>query len=106
MKYQRTQIYLDPDDHRKLRQEAAERGISLAALLREIAGAHVREASAPYRSEKSWDAIIGIDDSDEPSDIALHEEDYKRDVGLAMARKVERQIDAAAKRKRGRKPSA
>ena len=95
MKYQRTQVYLDPDDHRKLREEAQRRGISLAAVLREIAGAHVRESSAPYRTEKSWDALIGICGEGEPSDIARYEDEYKRDMWLAKAREVEAQIDKA-----------
>lgn len=63
MRYARTQVYLEPDDHRRLRREAAERGISLAALLREIVANHVREDLAPYR-KKGFEAIVGIAETD------------------------------------------
>jgi len=78
MTYQRTQIYLDPDDHRRLREEAHRRGLSLAALLREI----VRERLAPRAAQDSarFDALIGIVDSGEPTDVASHEDDYKADA--------------------------
>lgn len=95
MEYQRTQIYLDPEDHRKLKEEAHARGISLAALLREIAGAHVSERAPAYGSMKSWDAIIGIAGGGEPSDIGRYEEEYKRDMWEAKAREVEHQIEEA-----------
>lgn len=78
MPYQRTQIYLDPDDHRRLREEAHRRGLSLAALLREI----VRERLTPrsVHDPVGFDALIGIVDAGEPTDVARHEEDYKREA--------------------------
>jgi hypothetical protein len=84
MRYQRTQVYLDPEDHRKLKEEAHRRGISLAELMRQLAHAHVSER-APAYGEKSWDAIIAIDTSEEPSDIGRYEEEYKREMWLAKA---------------------
>ncbi len=38
----RTQIYLEPEQHRLLKKEAAARGISLAELLRQAAWEHLR----------------------------------------------------------------
>ena len=85
MAYQRTQIYLDADDHRRLRDEAHRRGLSLAALLREI----VRERLAPRPPPDlaGFDALIGIVDSGEPTDVARHEDDYKADALDARYRK-------------------
>lgn len=105
MPYTRTQIYLDPEDHRRLREEAHARGISLAALLRELARAHVREGAAEYGSGKAWDAIIAISVDDEPSDIARFEADYKRRAWESKARAMERQI-AGARRSARKKPRA
>lgn len=57
MTYQRTQIYLDPDDHRRLAAEAHARGISLAALLREI----VSERLSPRAgATKDFSTLIGL----------------------------------------------
>ena len=38
----RTQIYLEPEQHRLLKKEAEARGISLAELLRQAAWEHLR----------------------------------------------------------------
>jgi hypothetical protein len=93
MRYQRTQIYLDPEQHAKLVAEARERGISLAALLREIVTGHVEE-KAPAYDARSWDAIVAIGgDEGEPTDIALYKDQY---IGEAM--------DLVYEKKMGRKP--
>lgn len=94
MKYQRTQVYLDPDDHRALVREAAARGISLAELMRRLVAGHVAEQAAPYEP-RTMAAIIAVaDDPDAPaSDVARKEERYKDDAFTAMqpsARRRER----------------
>jgi hypothetical protein len=96
MQYQRTQIYLPPEEHRRLSAQAAARGISLAALMREIVSSHVREQAAPYAT-KSWDSLLGIIDEDvgEPTDIARDEEQLKAAAWDARALKKMR---APAKR--------
>jgi len=38
----RTQIYLEPEQHRLLKKEAEAKGISLAELLRQMAREHLR----------------------------------------------------------------
>jgi len=61
MGYQRTQIYLDPGEHRRLLSEAAARGLSLAALLREI----VAQRSVPgveRRARLSFGPLHGLID--------------------------------------------
>ena len=45
----RTQIYLEPEQHRLLKKEAAAKGISLAELLRQMAWEHLR--SEPTRKD-------------------------------------------------------
>ncbi len=42
MAFTRTQIYLEPEQHRLLKKEAEARGISLAELLRQVAWEHLR----------------------------------------------------------------
>ena len=59
MRYKPTTVYLDPEDHARLKEEAAARGISLAQLMREISAAHARE-SAPGYGDKDWDGLIGV----------------------------------------------
>lgn len=88
MRYQRTQISLEPDQHRKLVDEAAARGISLAELLRLIVREHVREQAAPYKA-KSWDAITGIVVLDEETDIVANWDEY---LGEAFEANYERKI--------------
>lgn len=42
MALKRTQIYLEPEQHRLLKREAEAKGISLAELLRQMAWDHLR----------------------------------------------------------------
>jgi len=42
MPFKRTQIYLEPEQHRLLKREAEAKGISLAELLRQVAWEHLR----------------------------------------------------------------
>lgn len=85
MKYKPTQVYLDPETHAKLKAEATRRGISLAALLREITANHVGER-APVYGEKSWDALIGISHG-EPTDIARFKDQYMTEAMDALYEK-------------------
>lgn len=58
---QRTQIYLDPEEHRRLKTEAAERGISLAEYLRQIVAQRAARAGeqATY-GDSPYEELIGI----------------------------------------------
>lgn len=89
MKYKPTTVYLDPEDHARLTKEAAERGISLAELLRRITSSHVSERSPAYGG-RSWDAIIGVATTDEQvDDAAGHDEvlgEAMEDPGTSRAR--------------------
>ena len=58
MQFKRTQIYLEPDQHRALLEEARDRGVSLAALLREIVSTWT-SGPAPAAG---FDALIGVVD--------------------------------------------
>lgn len=86
MKYQRTQIYLEPEDHRKLCEEARRRGVSLAALLREVVGSHLREQSVPS-GPPSFDAIVGVADLPSATDVARDEVAYRDEALAARYRK-------------------
>jgi len=54
----RTQISLEPEQHRLLGEEARRRGISLAALIRGLIDEHLRAGRSP--SEDPLDALVGI----------------------------------------------
>ncbi len=84
MPYVRTQIYLDPDDHRRLSDEAHARGMSLTALIRQIVSGFTR-GTGPLRPE-GLSALIGIADG-EPTDIARDEKEYKRAASEARLRR-------------------
>lgn len=86
MKYQRTQISLDPGHHQQLVDEAADRGISLAELLRQIVSEHVAEQAAPYEA-KSWNAITGIAETEGEMDVARHFDDYMAEAMDRLYRK-------------------
>ena len=58
MQFKRTQIYLEPDQHRALLEEARDRGVSLAALLREIVATWTSGPASPA----GFDALIGVVD--------------------------------------------
>ena len=84
MTFIRTQIYLDPDDHRALVEEAEKRGTSLTGLLREIVGLWLARDEPP----RGFDAIIGIVDG-EPTDIATKGREY---MDEAMKHLYERKV--------------
>jgi hypothetical protein len=97
MRYTRTQVYLDPDDHRRLVDEARARGISLAALIREIVSEFTR---GRRRASSSFDSIIAIVKTGEPSDIARFQDEYMREaLERRLAKKMGRD-DTARKRAR------
>jgi len=104
MKYQRTQVYLEPADHAALVREAADRGISLAELMRELVSAHVSE-SAPAYGTKSWDAIIGIGGDGPASDVSRHEDEYKAAGFEAMQPKGARLLPPSKRARRSRRSS-
>jgi hypothetical protein len=81
----RTQIMLDPDEHERATQRAAEAGISLAEYIRRLVRA---DAKLPPPTDIS--SIIGIGDSG-GSNIAKHKHEC---IGEA--------IEANWKRKTGR----
>lgn len=95
MKYKATQVYLDATDHERLTTEARRQGISLAALMRELAAGYLAER-APTYDTKSWDSIVTTDG--EPTDIATEKDRYLTEVADALyAKKMGR---TAPKRKR------
>lgn len=78
MQYVRTQIYLEPEQHRWLKAEAHRRGLSLAHLLRQL----VHEALDPPRPRGDLNELIGLWDSGERggSDVARHKDEYLADA--------------------------
>ena len=97
MTLQRTQIYLDPDQHRKLIEEASSRGVSLAALLRDLVRAHLANRETPG-GEKTFDAITGIVDLGEPTDIVSN---WDTAMAGAMRERYEKKMGPRKARRRG-----
>lgn len=73
---QRTQIYLYPEQHRALLEEAAKRGISLAELVRQIVADYLarpeKRRSAP---KEAYLSIVGLGKSGK-EDIAERHDLY------------------------------
>lgn len=58
MPMHRTQISLEPDQYRRLGDEARRRGISLAALIRSLIDDHLGHGQAP--EEDPLEGLVGI----------------------------------------------
>jgi hypothetical protein len=69
MPLKRTQIYLEPEQHRLLKREAAEKGVSLAELLRQLASAHLRRDP----SKCDYARIVGLGKSGQTDGSELHD---------------------------------
>lgn len=74
MTFRRTQIYLDPEEHRRLVLEAAERGLSLTEYLRRVIGNRAGEQSAAYHT-RSWDQLFGLLDSGKRDSVEAMDEE-------------------------------
>ena len=79
---QRTQITLDSEQHRKVRQRAAELGISMAEYLRTIIDRELAEPTP--RGDVS--AILGLADSG-GSDIAHNKDAYVSEAVASQRRR-------------------
>jgi len=67
----RTQIYLEPEQHRLLKQEAAAKGISLAELLRQMAWEHLRVEP----THESFYSLVALGESGK-SDVSEKHDAY------------------------------
>lgn len=82
---QRTQITLDPEQHRRARERAAELGVSLAEYIRTLVHHDLSEERATYDAS----AIIGLGDSG-GSDVARKKQEYLGDAVDARQHRHER----------------
>jgi hypothetical protein len=71
MAYVRTQIYLEPRQHRALKEEAHRRGVSLAHLLRQVTD----EILAQRQPRGDLSALVGIGASGS-SDVTHNKDEY------------------------------
>jgi hypothetical protein len=76
---QRTQITLDPEQHRRARQRASELGVSLAEYVREL----VRRDLGDETTRVDVSAILSLGDSG-GSDVARHKDEYIGDAVDAL----------------------
>ena len=75
----RTQISLDPVEHRRAQRRAAELGISLSEYIRGL----VRDDLGGRRVQADLTAIFDLGDSG-GSDVARAKDDYLRDAYIAQ----------------------
>jgi hypothetical protein len=78
MTLKRTQVYLEEEQHRLLKREAAAKGVSLAELLRQLASEHLHKA--PERSDFARIVALGKSGFDDVS------EDHDRYIGEGVSR--------------------
>jgi hypothetical protein len=72
----RTQVQLTAEQARSLRQMAAARGVSMAAIIRESVDAYVRSAPRPSTAELRRRALAAIGAFSGPTDLARRHDDY------------------------------
>ncbi len=73
---QRTQIYLRPEHHRALLEEAGRQGISLAELIRRIVEKHLEQRNITKEvSRETYLRIVGIGTSGK-TDVSERHDDY------------------------------
>ena len=78
---QRTQIYLEPEQHRRLKKRAAELGVSMAEYMRTI----IERDLGGSGGGADVSAILGLGDSG-GSDVARHKDQYVGDALEATRR--------------------
>lgn len=98
MTYQRTQIMLDPEEHRRLIAEAAERGISLAEYLRRIIASRTSESAVPY-AMRSFEGLFNALDSGAKDTV----EHMDEEAGAAFDEELRRSL---TRRTRARPPAS
>ena len=78
----RTMIYLDAEDHQRLRREAHSLGISLAELLRRLVRGYLQQGgNLPAPNSDALQAIVALGSSG-IEDISDHHDRY---IGEALA---------------------
>jgi hypothetical protein len=100
MVYKRTQIYLDPEEHRRLVLEAAERGISLTEYLRRIVADRVGE-NAPRYESSAWEGIFNIGNSGGRKDTV---ENMDEEVAQAIEAEYQRSLNRPISKTEGSSP--
>jgi predicted transcriptional regulator len=72
----RTQVYLSPEQHRRLAEQAAREGVSLAALVRRAVAEYLdRREFRPPAARDAYLRIVGLGSSGQ-SDVAERHDHY------------------------------
>ena len=76
----RTQIYLAPEQHKSLRQEAAKKGVSFAQLIREILTAYLKQNEGLEKPAREiYMGLVELGQSG-LSDVSARHDDYLTEV--------------------------
>ncbi len=76
----RTQIQLEEAQHRDLKQVAAERGVSVAQLIREGVDQLLAEATRERQWDTLWAALDSLEGLGGPDDVSVNHDDYLADI--------------------------
>ena len=101
MKLERTQIYLPSGTRRRLGKDAAERGVSMTAYLREVVEEHYARRSAAAAS--SFDDLIGCVDDAAASDVSREGDTYR---DAALEERLQKKLGARTRSRPRRRPPA
>jgi hypothetical protein len=72
----RTQIYLAPEQHKSLKQEAAKKGVSFTQLIREILTAYLKQNEGLEKpAGEIYMGLVGLGQSG-LSDVSTRHDDY------------------------------
>lgn len=101
MKLQRTQVYLPSETHRRLGRDAAERGKSLAAHLRDLVEAHYARRAAAGPS--SFGDLIGCVREAPAGDVGRDADAYR---DAAVRERLGRKLGISRRGGKARRHSA
>ena len=71
----RIHVQMEKDLHQRLRAEATRRGVSVAALVREMVGEHLAVSGPTHPDYSKLWALVGSGRSGK-SDVSTHHDDY------------------------------
>jgi hypothetical protein len=80
----RTQISLDPTEHRRARERASELGVSLAEYIRQLIHRDLDEPEATV----DVSVLFNLGTASEPSDIARYKDEYIGEAFDALRRRT------------------
>ena len=76
----RMQVQLTPEQQERLKALAAERSVSLSALVREGVERVLAEEEGKMKWKRFWDIVGKFHDKDGATDVSVRHDDYLADI--------------------------